>query len=312
MKRTEFARFWNRAKNKHECKTPEKPQNDVVYCIYHDKDLDGIMSAAIVCNEYENVRLIPYDYGYKVRPLSVEKNSLVFMVDCCMSDQMMQILSDRCDLRLIDHHPRAIESEVCKKLKGSRSYGTAACILTWEYFHPYKMIPEGIKLLGYYDVWDTSNKTIWEDRVIPFQYGMRQFVGNPKDKVFKQAIESKKEIINQIIAEGNAIVRYEKRQANLAMHKFSYTKSLLVNNKHYNVLVINRQLVGTDFFESKLDKNKHDFCLAYQECNGSYTYSLRGWKGGVEVNRIAKFFSPRGGGHKYAAGFTLNRNILTK
>ena len=301
-----------RAKNQERNRQPSKPKNDIIYCVYHEKDLDGIMSAAIVCSEYENVKLIPYDYGKRFPMICIKPGSLVFMLDICLPEKKMRLLDSVCDLYLIDHHPKTINNAFCKTLKGSLRYGLAACVLTWVFFHPYAKIPEGIKLLGYYDVWDQSDMKLWEERTLPFQFGCRQFPNDPKSNIYGQIIESNKEVIDEIVYEGGVILRYEKKQAAFMMEKYSYEKTLLVDNIPYNVLVINRQLVGSDFFMSKLNKKKHAFCIAYQECDGVYNYSLRSWKGGVEVNKVAKFFDENGGGHKYAAGFTLNKNILTE
>lgn len=53
----------------------------MIGCIYHEADLDGVMSAAIV-NKYfkrKDIDLLPYNYGKEIPDVS--KYDKVFVVD---------------------------------------------------------------------------------------------------------------------------------------------------------------------------------------------------------------------------------------
>ncbi len=302
--------FLKRAKNEED--RPKKPKYDKVYCIYHDKDFDGIMSAAIIVKEYPHVKLIPYDYGYDIDLDGIEVDSAVFIVDCCLSEGYMIYLERRTNLFLFDHHYSSYNNPTYKKYKGRRQLNCAACILVFDYFHPFGSWPIGLKMVGWYDVWNQDSKEFWDTQVIPFQYGLQQYALDPTLLEYQKILCDDMEFVNTTIESGKAIFSYITSQAATAMKKFGYTTELTCDGKTYCVLVINRQLVSSDFFKSKLNKSKHDFCVGYQEKEGVYTYSLRSWKGSVDVNKIAKAMHPTGGGHKYAAGFTLDYNIFNQ
>lgn len=57
----------------------------MIGCIYHEADLDGVMSAAIV-NKYfkrKNIDLLPYNYGKEIPDVS--KYDKVFVVDVSLA-----------------------------------------------------------------------------------------------------------------------------------------------------------------------------------------------------------------------------------
>jgi oligoribonuclease NrnB/cAMP/cGMP phosphodiesterase (DHH superfamily) len=141
-------------------------------CFYHSSDLDGICSAAIVKYRYPECELIAIDYDYNHHIFdSVSVGETVFMVDFSALSEHMRYLKYHTDFIWIDHHKTAIEK--CSKLEpiaGIREIGKAACELTWEYLFPNKTMPEAVRLLGRYDVWDHS-----DPNTLPWQYGMRQY-----------------------------------------------------------------------------------------------------------------------------------------
>jgi oligoribonuclease NrnB/cAMP/cGMP phosphodiesterase (DHH superfamily) len=298
---------FNRARNV--ANRPVKPEFDKLYCIYHDADLDGVLSAFLILEQFPYAILMPYDHGKIIDLSIINEGEGVIIVDCCLSKDDMEFLNKTTRLYLFDHHERTCKDVFYKKFKGRRSLNEAACNLVFDFFNPFSICPSLVKWIGHYDSWYNEDKTYWNKIVVPFQYAMRQYDLNPKDPIFKELLgddEKAKDLVN----EGNIICNYLKKQARTVMDKYSYTTQLKCKRGHYKVLVINRQMVSLEFFESKLDKSKHDFCVAYQEKNGMYRYSLRSWTGSIDVNKIAMEFSDSGGGHKYAAGFSVNRNIF--
>lgn len=310
-KRHDARNFFQKATN--QIKRHAIPDNDTIYVIYHDKDLDGVLSAAMILNAYPRklVYCIPFDHGQKLNLKGIVKGSLVYMVDCSLEEDEMLYLAENTDFYLFDHHYKTVKNAFYKKLKGERISGVATCMIVQDFLHPFSKIPRAVKLAGQYDVWDQTDMGAWNDEILPFNYGMKQHELVPNNEVYKQLLSADDELINTIIEEGKTIMRYEKIQAELMMKKFSYTATIRCGDNSYNALVINRQLVSSDYFKSKVNKRKHDLCIGYQECDGVFTYSLRSWEGGCNVREIAEFYDPNGGGHKYAAGFTLKGNIFS-
>lgn len=280
-----------------------------IYCIYHSKDWDGVMSAAIVKAKHPTVKLIGYDYGDPSVISQIQPNSLVFVVDVSLPDEEMLILDRKCYLRWFDHHKTAMEKESLKNIKGCRSYAGAGCLLTFDHLFSYSSYPLAIKMLSDYDTWNQSDAKKWDTQILPFQYGMRQFPLDPNLPILQQLIEGKKRdtIAEQILEEGKAILRYEKNQAATYCKKFAFDYTFKIGDKYYDAICVNRQMINSTFVDSVFDEEKHDLIMYYAFDGKVYRYSVYSRKGGVDVSEIAKFYG--GGGHKHAAGFKLEKPL---
>ena len=113
-------------------------------CFYHNADLDGKCSAAIVRKTYPNCRLYGINYGDRFPWSEIPENDNVFMVDYSLQpfDEMVR-LSQKFNLTWIDHHKSAIsDSQSSKYSKFNANTvldsNKAACQLTWEYLYPNK------------------------------------------------------------------------------------------------------------------------------------------------------------------------------
>lgn len=157
-----------------------KPQ----ICFYHSGDLDGKCSAAIVRRKFPDCELYGINYG-ELFPMGDIIGREVIMVDFSLPWPLMQEMAQKAShLIWIDHHQTAIDEFGKQELpyNGTRVFpvlciGVAACELCWEYFFPEKEMPVSVYLLGRYDVWNHKS----DNRILPFQYGMRQDNWNPED-----------------------------------------------------------------------------------------------------------------------------------
>lgn len=173
--------------------------------IFHNQDLDGWMSAAIVKYWYEqkhkgntlhygnvivdpnegshSLTLVGYNYGQPIPDLS--EYDKVIMCDISFPKEEMRKLfvTDKGVNKLIwmDHHISAIKenqiNELTPHIDGLRDTKFAACELTWKYFFPNEEIPEIVRLLGLYDSFRHKG-TDEEKKVLEFQYGARQCISN--------------------------------------------------------------------------------------------------------------------------------------
>lgn len=198
-------------------------------CYYHRADFDGVCSAAIVKKFVPDCELYGIDYGDpfpwdKVEPL--EANGMkslrrVFMVDFSLKPDEMKRLSEVCDLVWIDHHKSAIEGCAGLDINGIRSTALAGCELAWELFaeragdHSLP-VPESVRLLGRYDVWDAENPD-WP-RIEAFQFGMRTYdLMNPADIRWRVFLDLSSEVepgyVQEAIDSGTAILDYRDQEA---------------------------------------------------------------------------------------------------
>lgn len=62
-------------------------------CIYHEADLDGVMSAAIVKKYFKgDIDLLPYNYGKEIP--DVNKYDKVFVVDVSFGDRTIFLFDE--------------------------------------------------------------------------------------------------------------------------------------------------------------------------------------------------------------------------
>ena len=181
-------------------------------CIYHSRDLDGWMSAAIVKKWFEErqevhilkarrpgstvripdtLNFLGWDYGDSIPELS--DYDKVIMCDISFPANIM--LDLRKKLIWIDHHISAIgsiddyadeysytdkDTSIEECIIGLRDTNYAACELTWKYFFPNEAIPEIVRLLGRYDCFGHKG-TDEEQEVLEFQYGARVDISSYKE-----------------------------------------------------------------------------------------------------------------------------------
>jgi len=274
-------------------------------CIYHSRDLDGWMSAAIVKLWHKKKKcdgeldLIGWDYGQPLPILSGEKHSELIMVDISFPMGTMESLLDPFNVTWIDHHKSAIDDRrnyFTKEnpFKGLQFSDYAACELTWMYLFDGEKMPEIVRLLGRYDCFGHKG-TDEERKVLIFQYAVRASLRNP-DECYKALIDVKDEHIEGWLNVGEGIYSYLCTEAKQKYDKkfevwFDGKLFACVNDWRLNPINfgINYHADGYDGFA----------CFWYE--NGQFSYSLYNDNGDVDCSVIAK--NRGGGGHKGASGF---------
>lgn len=179
-------------------------------CIYHNQDLDGFMSAAIVKHWWQkeqgsyiqennhitnpntgedSIDFIGYNYNNPIPNLS--NYDKVIMCDISFPKEQMNNLEfmleygnpESENFIWIDHHISAMNDNSERNFHGLRDVKFAACELTWKYFFPNDPIPEIVRLLGRYDCFGHKG-TDEEQYILHVQYGARSLISN-----YKQAYE---------------------------------------------------------------------------------------------------------------------------
>lgn len=282
-------------------------------CIYHNKDLDGYCSGAIVKRKYPDAKMIGYDYGQSFPWEEIPTNTPVIMIDVSLPIEEMRKLSYHSDGRFtwIDHHISAIKDYVDVqggnnpfKCNAVLENGIAACEGGWKYLFPDVRMPMAVKLLGEYDTWRNQDKDRWDKYIMPFQYGMRMKCQSAE--TFPQELLNQEEnsensfgVVSELIEIGKAILEYQKTQNERACKssfeiEFEGLKAICLNNGGANSQV----------FDSVYDPQKHDVMLPFFFTGKHWKFSLYTTKDEIDCSVIAK--SKGGGGHKKAAGFELS------
>lgn len=271
-----------------------------ITCFYHKADFDGKCSAAIVRKAFPDATLIGIDYPDPF-PFEGQVGDGVVMVDFAiqpMQDMVRYVNALRNTGKAftwIDHHKTAIEGAQAAGFNpsGLRRIGTAACELCWEYFFGNGPIPEGVKLLGRYDVFDLSNP-----RTVPFQFGLKGESTHVDEPIWNDILTSRNLFILETCYKGSVIKKYQDKM------NLSLAKNVCFEMDFEGMRTLAANAHGNSMFFDDLEKSDkiEALCLFHYE-KGAWTCSLYANKEGVDVSKAAKKYG--GGGHAGASGFSV-------
>ena len=274
-------------------------------CFYHNADLDGHCSGAIVKYKYPECEMIGINYGDTFLWDRINKGETVFMVDFCLQPfEDMERLNSMCKLIWIDHHKSAIVEAERRNFVASGGQkleiGKGACELCWEYLFPNEKLPLGIELLGRYDVWDLD----YDPYVLPFQYGMKSRDTDPASYDRDVSVDWRNIFLNHVnflekcIEEGKTILRYIQKENKKYVKQYCFKTEI----NGIPALAVNKGLANSQLFDSIWDISKHPIVITFVWHRDKWTVSLYTTvETGIDVSEIAKSYG--GGGHKCAAGF---------
>lgn len=283
----------------------------MIHCFFHSADLDGHCAGAIVKYKFPEAVMHEIDYGQKfqLKDIDLKKDTIIF-VDFCLQPiseivELFKIFNNR--LIIIDHHIstiRDLEKEgLEQKIPGICINNLAGCELTWAYYFPTEEIPECVRLLGRYDVWDLEYPN-----VLPFQFGMRLNDTLPvtENSMIMWKNYFNKKSFNNLIAEtiekGKIILKYQKQEN----EKYIKSNAFEADFQGYKAICVNKLLTNSQLFDSVWDEKKYDLMITFGiKNNGMWAMSFYTTKENIDCSKIAKSFG--GGGHVQAAGCNLKR-----
>lgn len=272
--------------------------------IYHDRDLDGITSGAIIKYKYPHAKIIGYDYGNDFNyDISGEP---IIMADVSMPMPQMNKLAKESNWQMtwIDHHISAI-TDYEKYVGKGQSFCNAilnneysACEGVWRYLFPEIEVPRAVKLLSEYDTWKNSDKQRWNNEILPFQFGMRVHCNSVES--FPVEVFKNDDIIDLIIQHGLIVLKYQSQVNETQCKKASFE----VEFEGLRAICLNGGGFNSDVFKSVYDESKHDIMMPFQYDGRKWTISLYSTKPEIDCSVIAKKYG--GGGHKQASGFQID------
>lgn len=285
--------------------------------IYHNQDLDGFCSGAIIkyhllnlgANE-NSIRMIGWNYG---DPMPLLEGGSAYITDICFPDNEMIRLKMRPDIYLvwIDHHKTSIE--VSEKsgwsdIEGLRVVGDSASFLAWKYYFPHLMMPDVVRYVDLYDTWKKKTSTSWQE-IMEMQFAMRFYLKEPNKKLnfdcwmtaFEKGVEKfhdSGKMFYQLVRNQNEVIA--KTSFDLLFEGFLFRA---VNYK------------GNSEVLNPVIHPRHDAIMMFY-------YDINQWRVSLYANEsnlintdlsvIAKKFG--GGGHAKACGFEIDdiNNIINK
>jgi oligoribonuclease NrnB/cAMP/cGMP phosphodiesterase (DHH superfamily) len=318
---------------------------DVV--IYHNKDLDGVGSAAIAKMVWPDCELLGFDYGDDL-DLRRFKTKKVLMVDVSLSvERMISLSKVASEFIFVDHHfsffedimtstdvndrnHTQINSYIDQFLIGKINYyyskqlaGCEMMLILFGNDDFKESTKQSIRLLGQYDTWrNTYEKQIgndlnWDLEVMPFQWGMRGSMNLERIvKIFKDLDDWKENLsIVDIVKKGFYILSYQKDVDAVNFAKFGFEFEWLdqtdSGNKSKRVIALNGGPFNSQTFRSVWNPEYHDIMMPfiYNGKTNTWSFSLYTTKDDIDILSIAKSFG--GGGHKQACGFQVTDNEVS-
>lgn len=293
-------------------------------CFYH-LDLDGKCAGFLVwtyaCTKLEDQNknnFIKINYGMEFPLDKIEKDEKVFIVDFSIEpDNMRQLLKITKNVVWIDHHISTIEKykDFEEHVPGIRMTGPgiSGASLTYWYLGNVQAedgteivprddwmddLPLTIRYVADWDTWtfDLGMDTKYFHTAFdmyefePWEYGnWWDMMHNPQ----------------RYVTEGKLLYRFKQRQA----EEYVRSKGFAVEFEGHKAFAVNHGLINSDFFGS-VDDGSYDMFIgfSYNGGSGKWSYSLRAAKDDIDVSNIAVKYG--GGGHKGAAGFTINHYVL--
>lgn len=284
------------------------------YIIFHNYCLDGFTGFYIFMksDKWEKKPIVHPDYpSSKDVPPDIDGKNVI-IIDVAYNAGIIKEIAERCNkLLFIDHHV-SIKDDVSKlKLDKPHKviYDVNECgaTLTWKYVYGNKKIPKFVQHIrdndiGLWEMKDTHHLVSYMDVHAKFD----PTLDNLKnwDNLFNNSF------LTNIIEKGKSYYEYK-----INLVKMNYKKHSIKLfpgfkfkehfNDKYTVAVLNNKCPSPSMLGKYVVENvKCDFCIMweYNMKRDVYIITMRSKK--TDVSKIAKVFN--GGGHKYAASFSLN------
>jgi oligoribonuclease NrnB/cAMP/cGMP phosphodiesterase (DHH superfamily) len=258
--------------------------------LYHD-DADGF-GAAYACwqglDKRADILFLPVQYGQPVPNLPDSISSL-YIVDFSYDRATCESLALRFDenhLAIIDHHKTA-EAELAGLSYAEFNMGYSGAVLAWHHFFPVDPVPSLLQYVQDRDLWQ------WK---LPNSREVNAYIATlPKDFEEWHMFS-----LDTALSAGAAIIAFQDKQISGAQRDVR-----MEGIAGYIVPMLN--------CTANVSEVGNELCKAYpnaafsasycDRADGKRSYSLRSI-GNFDVSEIAKKYG--GGGHRNAAGFTVD------
>jgi len=276
--------------------------------IIYDADPDGFGCAyaawkALPDGETDFMEIL---HGSDIPPgCSAYEN--VYILDLSFSRDEMESLASFSKVTVIDHHPSAKE-DVEKLRLNPFPFNTeeAACVQSWDFFHPYEPRPKILQYVGDRDTWTFE---------LPASEAINQYIYTV-DQTFlewscaNEVIETQWEYAMSV---GNRLLKYRDRLVDEIVKEATTPNNWQGAYSIYGIPFVSAPVLHSEVGHRLLDEHPNaPFAVTFydEKDKGTRKYSLRSEDHRVDVG---KFASERGGGgHHNAAGFRRSLDDIWK
>lgn len=263
--------------------------------LYHKNCADGFGSALAAYTQFgDTAAYIPVNYGEPV-PSEIKPDDEIYIVDFSYARDVLENLAKSNKIQVIDHHKTAQEA-----LKGLDycifDMDHSGAVLTWQHLFPDQPVPTLLQYIEDRDIWKWK---LPNSRAISAWLSSYEF----DFKIWSDLMETFDDQYNDVIPEGEAILRLQQLQINRLLES-----SVQVHNigGKRGIPVVNSPLLRSELGEALLQKYpKSPFAGVYNEDSEYAYWSLRS-RPDFDVTTIASQFG--GGGHAQAAGYSIKLN----
>lgn len=264
-------------------------------CIYHDNCLDGFAAAWVVRQALaDNVAFFP---GVHQQAPPAINGQAVLLVDFSYKREVLEaMLKTAASITILDHHVSA-EKDLSDlllngKISGRFDMKQSGAMLTWQWFNPGRPAPELIAYIQDRDLWQFKLEGSSEINAAVSSY--------PYDfSVWDKLMASSAQDLAILKHEGEVIQR--KLQKDIKQLIASGVRRMTIGG--YDVPVLNASLAYVSDAGNILSVGE-PFAACYWDHATGRSFSLRSQPTAVDVSEVAKIYG--GGGHKNAAGFTVD------
>lgn len=279
---------------------------------YHNKDMDGYFSGAVLKYKYPDIELRGWDYKDAVPSFEeMQDFDEVILIDITFPLSTLLELGTKTKLTVIDHHI-SFKRQVDGVAEGYIDFeyifdqNLSACELGMK--HYFGHIPPIVELVGKYDTWRANGTYEWEESVLPMKYFLYGCVNKPEDVNTEWFISGEDfendeyEMMLGMIDTGKSILDYERKMDEARTNSYAFEKEAYGGLR---ALCINTNFMSSETMITKFDPEKHDIQIGFAWNGNGWGVSLRSVEGGADASVIAREHG--GGGHKGAAGFEVKQ-----
>lgn len=268
--------------------------NKKTLCIYHSNCLDGFGAAWAVYKALgDNVDFYPG--VHQQAPPDVSGYD-VLLVDFSYKRSVLEnMLETATSITILDHHLSA-EKELSAllssgKIKGLFDMNQSGAMLTWQWFNPEIAAPKLIEHI--------QDRDLWQFKLAGTREINSALSSYPYDfAAWDKLMASDSRTLEKLKHEGAAIER--KLQKDIKALIATGVRRMTIGG--YDVPVLNAPTAYVSDAGNMLSVGEAFAACYWDHANGR-SFSLRSQQEGADVSAIAKSYG--GGGHKNAAGFTI-------
>ncbi len=259
-------------------------------CIYHGNCADGFTGAWVIRKALGDIEFHPGVYN---NPAPNVEGKDVVLVDFSYSfDVMKEIVAAASSVLVLDHHKTAQEN--LSSLKGAEvvfDMNRSGCRIAWDYYFPNQQPPKTLLHVEDRDLWlfNLPNTREVQSCIFSYEYDFENW----------DMLMSANPIA--LTVDGEAI---ERKHLKDVRELIAITKTRMCIGG-YDVPVANLPYTLASDACNMMAENELFAASYYIRNDGKLVFSLRS-KDNFDVSAIAKQFG--GGGHKNAAGFTVDAN----